>query len=148
VIGRNVTLIGDMRFRFFQILENVAFEPDSICRGIGEISFGGCVRLLNVNLPASLTSIENYAFSRCTRLKSVVIPVGVTHISLLWHVQLGQVARGRRVSRRCCFDWLGGAFILCKSLRHIELPGSLRHIHEYTFTLCTALTNVTLGGGV
>jgi hypothetical protein len=43
--------------------------------------FKGCTNLESVNIPASVTTIHDYAFSECISLKSIVIPATVTQVN-------------------------------------------------------------------
>ena len=47
---------------------------------IGDYAFYGCTGLTSVTIPASVTSIGDYAFYGCTGLTSVTIPASVTSI--------------------------------------------------------------------
>jgi len=47
---------------------------------IGVAAFDGCANLTEVNLPASLTIIENYAFEYCTGLTKFRIPRDIQKI--------------------------------------------------------------------
>lgn len=47
---------------------------------IGNYAFYGCTSLASIDIPAGVTSIGNYAFNGCTSLASITIPAGVTSI--------------------------------------------------------------------
>ena len=53
--------------------------PGSVI-SIGDRSFNGCLRLINVTIPNGVTSIGSYAFSSCHGLPSIIIPESVSSI--------------------------------------------------------------------
>ena len=85
-IPNSVTSIGYDTFRECRSLTSCTIG--SGVTSIGEQAFYGCGSLTRLNsdvygvlnLPNSVTTIENEAFGDCTRLTSVNIPSGVTNI--------------------------------------------------------------------
>ena len=69
----------------------------------------------SVTIPASVTSIGDWAFYGCDSLSKMVIPASVTSIG-------------------------GEAFLRCYSLKSIYIPSSVEYIYDYAFTECTSLT--------
>lgn len=51
----------------------VKFAEGSKCREIGEETFSHCGSLTSITIPASVTSIESYAFGNCSALTEVAI---------------------------------------------------------------------------
>ena len=90
---------------------------------IPEMTFNANFGLIEIILPQSVTSIENYAFATCTELKSVKIGSGVTKIGDL-------------------------AFVNCTSLTSIEIPDSVTSVGAQSFQACESLKDVTLGKGI
>ena len=90
---------------------------------IGSSSFVFCTNLVTINIPQSITEIENGAFSNCTKLSSITIPNSVTNIGL-------------------------GAFWYCFSLSNISISSSLRKIEPTTFVGCRSLTNISIPNSV
>ena len=80
--------------------------------------FEGCTSLTSIALPATLTTIGNYAFSGCIRLTHVALPATVTTI-------------------RC------GAFCGCISIRRLALPAALT-----TFGACKCCSAFPLPNAV
>ena len=75
-----------------------------------------------VTLPASVTSIGNFAFLSCTSLASVTIPEGVTSIG-------------------------SQAFYGCSSLASVTIPASLTSIGSMAFSGCVNLVFTVNGSG-
>ena len=75
--------------------------------------------ITGVEIPDSITFIDEFAFSACESLTSVVIPDSVTAIG-------------------------GGAFTYCTKLSSVTLPAGLTSISASTFSGCTALHEITL----
>jgi len=70
-------------------------------------------------IPASVTSIRDFAFSGCTGLTSVTIPNSVTSIG-------------------------DGAFWNCTGLTSVTIPNSVTFIESYAFGGCTKLTAINV----
>ena len=87
---------------------------------IGSDAFWYCSSLTSINIPNSVTSIEDYAFNGCLRLTSITIPNSVTSIG-------------------------NSAFCGCSSLTYITIPNSVTNIGCIAFLLCYNLKNVVIG---
>ena len=101
--------------------------PDGVTE-IGSSAFEGCKSLLSVEIPASVTSIEDGrygsgAFSGCANLTSVTIGDGMTSIG----------------------DY---AFRNCTNLASVTIPDGVKTIGEDAFHNCTNLASVTIPDGV
>ena len=96
--------------------------PNSVT-GIEEGAFKSCTRLTDINIPNSVTSIEWATFYSCTSLTDINIPNSVTSIG-------------------------GGAFSGCTSLTDINIPNSVTSIERSTFYSCTGLTSINIPGSV
>ena len=116
----NVTAIGKLAFSSCRKLRTLTI-PDGVTE-IGEKAFQSCVSLTDINIPKSLTRIENNTFSSCG-IKSIEIHNGVTYIG-------------------------EGAFISCSELQNIELSSSITTIESDTFRNCTSLQNITIHNGL
>ena len=96
--------------------------PNSVT-GIEEGAFKSCTRLTDINIPNSVTSIGGGAFSGCTSLTDINIPNSVTSIER-------------------------GAFSGCTSLTDINIPNSVTSIGEQAFSGCTSLTDINIPDAV
>ena len=96
--------------------------PNSVT-GIEEGAFKSCTRLTDINIPNSVTSIGPETFKSCTSLTDINIPNSVTSI-------------GER------------AFSGCTSLTDINIPNSVTSIEWATFCFCTSLTDINIPNSV
>ena len=90
---------------------------------IGDLAFGDCKFLTNINIPNSVTTIGEGAFKDCKSLTTINIPNSVTTIGK-------------------------GAFEGCKSLTNINISNSVTTIEESTFDRCEFLTNINIPNSV
>ncbi len=84
-------------------------------------AFAGCSSLTNINIPQTVTKIDNKAYSGCT---------GLTNIVIQGNSELGM------------YDLV---FENCTGLESVEVPNPLGGIQSDTFNGCTALTQITMG---
>ena len=96
--------------------------PNSVT-GIEEGAFKSCTRLTDINIPNSVTSIGPETFTVCTSLTDINIPNSVTSI-------------GER------------AFSGCTSLTDINIPDAVKSIEPETFSGCTRLTDINIPNSV
>ena len=96
--------------------------PNSVT-GIEEGAFKSCTRLTDINIPNSVTSIGPETFKSCTSLTDINIPNSVTSI-------------GER------------AFYSCTGLTSINIPGSVTTIGSNAFYDCTSLTDINIPNSV
>ena len=89
---------------------------------IGNDAFAFCQALKSVELPASLTTVDETAFWCCQSLEAVELPEGLTTIG-------------------------EGAFSACKALKKVEFPASLQTLDEYAFSNCESLKSFSVASG-
>jgi len=139
--------IGDRAFRNCTSLETVTFAPNSQLLTISDGAFTSCESLTSIEIPASVTSIGDWAFYR-TAITSITIPASVTTIgesmfdncTSLETVIFAPNSQLQTISRR--------AFHACTSLTSIEIPASVTSIGIEAFFVCccdgkSSLTTVT-----
>ena len=90
--------------------------PDTVTV-VENSSFSGCTKLEEVKYSNKLTKIENYGFYGCTLLKKVVMPDTINFIG-------------------------NSIFQNCTSLTEVHLPKSLKEIPSDTFSGCKKLTTI------
>lgn len=113
--------------------------PDGV-EVIGENAFHGS-RLTNIMLPASLTSIEQYAFYHCPNLSELDIPDGVQQIPP--HA-FDECSAMRYISLPNITQLGAAAFKECRTLQEITLDGSFTMVPKQAFDNCKSLTTVVL----
>lgn len=86
-------------------------------------AFGSCEGITKLNLPDSITQIDDAAFSYCSKLAEINIPTGVTEIG------------------SNCFDG-------CESLKKINIPDGVKSIGHNAFAGCKSLEEITIPEGV
>ena len=92
----------------------------------------------NFKLPASVTTLEDYAFYKCQGLKDISIPATVTLGSRAFSgSSVENVTFEQGVTNTGKYT-----FYDCKNLATVTLPGSLASIDESSFRSCPALTQV------
>ncbi len=104
-----------------------------------------CTRLVRVNFPEGLETIERYAFTLCISLQSVTLPSSLR--------KLGQEAFGycdlqELVIKNGLPQIDRGAFMSNDELEFVVIPGSVELVMDDAFSKCKALKTVILCPGV
>ena len=94
----------------------------------------------NLNLPAYITKINNYAFSDCTKLTSITIPNSVTSIGYHAFAYCGNLTNVIIGNSVTSIDFY--AFAHCDSLTNITIPDNVTSIDGSAFEGCDSLTNI------
>jgi uncharacterized repeat protein (TIGR02543 family) len=158
-IPKGVTSIGVSAFQKCTALQTVIFATDSVLKTIGNYAFGGnfmdssgCTALESIEIPASVTSIGNYAFSQ-SGLTSITIPKGVTSIgdgAFARSLKLESVRFAEGSARTTIGE---SVFAYCPVLKEVNFsPDSkLESIGSLTFNGCigfTSLASITFPAGM
>jgi hypothetical protein len=112
---------------------------------IGDYAFSECSSLATVNIPAGVTSIGDYAFSECSSLAAVNIPASVTSIGNYAFYGCSKLATVNFSEGLVKIGVV--AFLKCSALKTIKLPNSLTELGDSVFA-SSGLTAVTLGTGL
>ena len=123
-----------------------------IVTGIGIEAFFDCFGLTSIELPNSVTSIEDMAFSRCSGLTSIFIPEGVSSIGLWAFVDCNNLDTITVDENNTTYDSRenGNAIIETNSNKLIlgcattVIPESVTTIGNAAFCGCTGLVNITI----
>ncbi|MCD8209870.1 MAG: leucine-rich repeat domain-containing protein [Coprobacillus sp.] len=131
-IPKNMTQIGSLDFVNSTNLETIEFEPGSQLKTIKYDAFyieseneEEETSLKEVNLPSSVTTIENHAFYRQTSLETI---------------SFGEESQLTTIG--------ASAFSHCESLKSVAIPAGVETIENYTFFHCRSLSSVTLEEGL
>ena len=119
--------------------------PNSVT-GIEEGAFKSCTRLTDINIPNSVTSIGPETFKSCTSLTDINIPNSVTSIE--WATFYSCTSLTDINIPNSVTSIGGGAFSGCTSLTDINIPNSVTSIERSTFYSCTSLTDINIPNSV
>jgi len=114
--------------------------------------------LISITIPASVTTIELWAFSSCTGLTAIYVDSGNTTYTsengVLYNkakTMLIRYPRGKTgdfTIPNSVTTIEHGAFSRCTNLTGITIPNSVTSIGEWVFENCTGLTSITIPGSV
>ena len=133
---------------------------------IGMYAFDWCTKITSVTIPATVTSISDWAFEDCTSLR-LDLPETVTYIGpgAFRGCEAMANADGFVIVRGVLYDYCGDnpwpyvpstvtqisdyAFAGCYDfLEEVTLPPTVTHIGNFAFFDCDKLENVYLSGGL
>ncbi len=102
---------------------DVGYTIPATVTSIRDYAFYGCSSLVSVTIPDAVTSIGDSAFYGCSSLVSVAIPATVTSIG-------------------------SNAFYGCASLASVTIPDAVTSIGDHAFCGCASLASVTIPDAV
>ncbi len=155
---------ADYLFEDLRNLEEVVF-PENYISNIGSSSFARCYRLRKVNIPKTVTTIDDYAFYAsgieeidipetvtelgsnafrgCPWLKSLVIPKGVTTLKELfvncWSLTSVEIKSTTLTNKSCVY--CDGCDNLQKIICHSFIPPTLDNYFASTHPVDSILSN-------
>ena len=103
------------------ILSKIGISNSSKLNTIGYKAFYDCEQITSMYIPATLVSVDYYAFAYCKKLSDFTLGEG-------------SVLKG-------IYE---GAFYGCEALQSIEIPDGVVEIGEYAFYGCEALNSVDI----
>jgi hypothetical protein len=115
------------------------------------MAFFICSSLASIEIPASVTSIGNYAFAGGD------IPMGLQTVPFAPNSQLTSIGRNAfyscssltTITIPASVTSIGdSAFLRCSGLPGITIPANVTSIGEYAFSECTSLTSIEIPAGV
>lgn len=113
---------------------------------IDSYAFNGCNNVTDVTIGNGITSIQNETFAGCSSLTDFAIPGTVTSIgagAFRYCVNLENLTIPSSVTS------IGyESFTNCSSLANLVIPESVTSIDGYAFFACTSLTSVAIPDGV
>ena len=132
----------DQNIDMIQIESNVQTIKSDNFKG----SFEGCSSLTKVDIPPSVTLIDNNSFKRCSKLTEITIPSSVTSIKdnvFAECTSLAEITIPSSVTSIGCCSFYG-----CTSLKQINIPSSVKTIGYCAFYNCTSLKQITIPSSV
>ena len=142
VVEEGVERIGSYAFYHCEMLRTIHL-PDTL-KAAGSYAFG-FTKVVDMDLPDSLTSIGASLFFGCHSLESVKLPAGIKLIPADMFCGcdvLRDIVLPETVQRIDTY-----AFCYCSSLREINLPAAVFDIGSKAFGECTGLENVIVARG-
>ena len=136
--GSPLKIIGRNAFANCKNLQKVTANTNSL-KEIGGGAFSSCPKLTAVQLPDSITVIEDFAFEKCTSLKTFKVPANVKELSNTFYrcSSLTSVTLNNKLESIIgAFKYLG--------IKSITLPNSLKEIGADSFNQCSNLTSITI----
>lgn len=154
VIPASVLKIDACAFFGCKNLQNVHFASDSVLEEIGAYAYANCTALTRITLPETLRSFGSYSFAGCTALEGLhflvrnhptavnnSFPAALTTLprglfagcSTLQQVQFPEDSVLAHIE--------DDAFLGCRRLRWVQMPGPLQTIGAYAFAFCRQLEN-------
>lgn len=130
VIPNSVTAIGNYAFYGCSSLETITFSENEIST-ISASAFEGCSSLKSIDVPAAVSSLQSGAFKGCSSLESVTFNK--------YRREVGAV-----IEEYLLTAVYSSAFEGCRSLKYIEIPGTVQNIQRDAFAGCTELQTVYL----
>lgn len=132
-LPKSIVSIGEYAFAECPNLVKVVMSGGN---EIGRSSFRDCKALIELSLPRSLESIDDFAFEGCTMLGNVKIPKSLSFIGT-------DAFAG---CERLRFDVSGNSYAK-EYAKNNSIPTSFKDTWEYTL-LMIALTTLLMGGAV
>ena len=126
--------------------ETITYESTTYnVTSIAEKAFASCA-ITSIDIPGTVTSLNNDVFSRCTALTKVTLGEGFTTLgsTVFWYcITLTDISLPSTLTSigQQCFD-------RCYALEEITIPASVTTIGDYAFYDCSALTNIEIPGSV
>jgi hypothetical protein len=107
---------------------------------IEDYAFYSCSGLTSVTIPETVTSIGNWVFFRCSGLTSITIPKAVTSIGIYAFNSCGGLTS---VTIPEAVTSIGdGAFASCSGLTSVTIPAAVTSIGDYAFLGCSVYITV------
>ena len=143
VIPASTTSIGNCALSYSCALTDIQVDPGNTCyrsedgvlfdiTGSTLISYPGGKADVEYVVPASVTSIDAYAFSGACHLEHITLPSGLSSIG----------AYAFAGSYTDLYDFKRSV------LSHVDIPDSVTEIGPYAFRYCQALTELVIPEGI
>ena len=146
-IPSSVESIQDAAFQYCGESADVRTElyiPENSVEYIGKYAFSHCSKLININIPTGVLTLDASAFQYCSRAETLSLPHTLTKLgdrcfancsSLNAKVTIPSSLSGKEA-------WVGSSFRECTSLVDVYIENGVSRIGDYTFFGCTSLKNI------
>lgn len=137
--GVEVDSIARNAFKNYTKLKTVEI-PDSVT-SVNDYAFYGCSSVESIELPENLDTIAQYAFTNCTSLRNINIPSAVKAINKNTFAGCSSLMFPTLPDALTKIDT--SAFMGCTSFEKVTLPMNVNKIAPYAFSDCSALSEIT-----
>ena len=146
-IRKGVKVIGNLAFGDCKFLTNINI-PNSVTT-IGEGAFGYCKSLTNINIPNSVTTIGEGVFCGCDSLTSITIPSSVVTIIgnpfCYWHGNLYNESKAFIYEGHVLFNKNKIILIAYRAKEtNYTIPNNVTTIENWAFGGCNSLTSINI----
>ena len=150
-IRKGVKVIGDLAFGDCKFLTNINI-PNSVTT-IGDGAFAYCKSLTNINIPNSVTTIGGGAFWECNSLTSINIPNSVVTIIGNpfgdWHGNLYNESKIFIYEDHVLFNKNKTILIAYRAKEtNYTIPNNVTTIENWAFGGCNSLTSINIPNSV
>ena len=150
-IRKGVKVIGDLAFGDCRSLTNINI-PNSVTT-IGNFAFGDCKSLTNINIPNSVTTIGEGVFCGCDSLTSITIPSSVVTIIgnpfCYWHGNLYNESKAFIYEDHVLFNKNKTILIAYRAKEtNYTIPNNVTTIENWAFRRCNSLTSINIPNSV
>lgn len=125
-------------------LDTIYTVPDGV-EIIGDYAFSGCRYLTEINIPESVTSIDEYAFEQAL-FKTINFPKNINFIGVgIFHESenLKSFIFPSNITKIS-----SAMFMSCNALVNIEIPNHINSIEDYAFSYCENLRQLNIPNSV
>ena len=119
--------------------------PSSVVT-INNNAFSKFANMETINIPNSVTSIGNYAFYRCGQLSSIQLPAAVSTIGTYAFSDCNRLTQVQFLCQPTAIS--DGMFARCSALTSVIIPNSVTSIKQSAFNNCTSLTSIIIPNSV
>lgn len=148
----NISRIWQYAFANCEALDTITFatftstNDMAVKLAINDYAFSGCTKLVTLNLPENLGTLDSYAFKGCKALTTVNFVANAKFITP--ETTGGEDPAPEAYDPAGLVTTIGdGAFMDCTSLTTITLPYFIARIGNSAFENCTALATFTTMDG-
>lgn len=123
----------------------IGIELPNNLKSISMGLFEGCTNLNEINIPTSVTSIEDRAFKNCKELVEVIIPDSVKNVGSYAFCGCRKLSTVKLPENLAVISY--NMFDGCYELTSIKIPNSVVSIYGNAFS-GTGITNIVIPNGV
>ena len=150
-IRKGVKVIGDLAFGDCKFLTNINIPNSVTTIGVG--AFGYCKSLTNINIPNSVTTIGEGVFCGCDSLTSITIPSSVVTIIgnpfCYWHGNLYNKSKAFIYEGHVLFNKNKIILIAYRAKEtNYTIPNNVTTIENWAFGWCNSLTCINIPNSV